>query len=297
MSALLSYSYNVAPNGKENEPAEAIPPGTITQYGGLTAPTGWLLCNGGNYLPSAYPALYNVIGNYYSAGGAGAGTNSAQVQTSTYSYTGNTITIGGNNIQVNFHINVGSTAFLTGAVATSGIDVNNVPFLVTSNAAVGALTNTGSLVGTFLTAVAGTGAGTGVGAGNISATRLSFQVPDTQGEVIRGRLGTGAGTAPYQIGQSAGAESVVLLPTNVPSHGHGLVSVNAGGVLAYFNGGIGIGTTSPTGNYINTCTPGVTRTDTNVINSSNTQVLASGGTPTAVSVINPYVTIPSIIKT
>jgi microcystin-dependent protein len=293
MSALLSYSYNVAPNGKENEPAEAIPPGTITQYGGLTAPAGWLLCNGANYLPVNYPALYNVIGNYYSAGGAGTGTNGAQVQTSTYSYTGNTITIGGNNIQVNFHINVGSTAFLTGAVATSGINVNNVPFVVTSTAAIGALTNTASLVGTFLTPVTGTGAGTGVGAGNISATRLSFQVPDTQGEVIRGRLGTGAGTAPYQIGQSGGADSVVLTAVNVPSHGHGLVSVNAGGFLA-------AGTTYGYGgssNVISNNTAGVTRTDTNVINSSNTQVLASGGTPTAVSIVEPYVTIPSIIKT
>jgi microcystin-dependent protein len=294
MSALLSYSYNVAPNGKENEPSDPIPSGTITQYGGRTAPAGWLLCDGGNYLPATYPALYAVINNYYSAGGAGAGTNAAQVMSSSYSYTGNTISIAGNNIQVNFHINIGSTAFLTGAVATSGIDVNNVPFLVTGGAAVGALTNTATLTGTFLSPVTGTGAGTGVGgSGNISATRLSFQVPDMTGKVVRGRLGTGAGTAPYQIGQTGGADSVVLTAVNVPSHGHGLTSVNAGGFLAA-GSTFGYGGTS---NVISNNTAGVTRTDTNVINSSNTQVLASGGTPTAVATADPYVTTTSIIKT
>ena len=45
-----------------------IPSGTITAYGGATAPSGYLLCDGTSYLNSAYPNLYAVIlGNYGTA--------------------------------------------------------------------------------------------------------------------------------------------------------------------------------------------------------------------------------------
>jgi hypothetical protein len=44
-----------------------VPPtGTITLYGGTSAPTGWLRCDGSTTsLRSAYPALYAVIGTTY----------------------------------------------------------------------------------------------------------------------------------------------------------------------------------------------------------------------------------------
>ena len=43
-----------------------IPPtGTITLYGGTTAPSGWLQCNGATALKTAYPALFAVIGTRY----------------------------------------------------------------------------------------------------------------------------------------------------------------------------------------------------------------------------------------
>jgi len=41
------------------------PPGTITMYGGVSAPTGYLLCDGTSYLQSAYPALFAAIGTAY----------------------------------------------------------------------------------------------------------------------------------------------------------------------------------------------------------------------------------------
>ena len=45
-----------------------IPPtGTITLYGGTTAPSGWLQCNGATPLKTAYPALFAVIGARYGA--------------------------------------------------------------------------------------------------------------------------------------------------------------------------------------------------------------------------------------
>jgi len=49
------------------------PVGTITMYGGTTAPEGWLFCNGGSYSTSAYPDLFAAIG--YNFGGSGASFN------------------------------------------------------------------------------------------------------------------------------------------------------------------------------------------------------------------------------
>ena len=46
------------------------PAGVMWDYGGATAPAGWLLCNGASYLVSDYPALSSAIG--YTYGGSGA---------------------------------------------------------------------------------------------------------------------------------------------------------------------------------------------------------------------------------
>lgn len=43
-----------------------VPPtGTITLYGGLTAPPGWLLCTGAAVSQATYAALYAVIGSIF----------------------------------------------------------------------------------------------------------------------------------------------------------------------------------------------------------------------------------------
>ena len=45
--------------------------GTITMYGGSTAPTGWLLCQGGSYASATYPELFAVIGTTFGTAGPG----------------------------------------------------------------------------------------------------------------------------------------------------------------------------------------------------------------------------------
>lgn len=47
----------------------ATPVGSITAYGGSTAPTGWLLCQGGVVSKTTYPKLWEAIG--YAFGGSG----------------------------------------------------------------------------------------------------------------------------------------------------------------------------------------------------------------------------------
>lgn len=43
------------------------PPGAISAYGGATAPTGWLLCDGASYLRTDYPDLFTAISTTYGA--------------------------------------------------------------------------------------------------------------------------------------------------------------------------------------------------------------------------------------
>lgn len=50
--------------------AAASPPGTIIDYAGTSAPTGWLLCFGQSVAVATYQALFNAIG--YTYGGSGA---------------------------------------------------------------------------------------------------------------------------------------------------------------------------------------------------------------------------------
>lgn len=46
----------------------ATPVGTIWMFGGSTAPSGWLLCDGSEISRSTYSALFAVIGETYGAG-------------------------------------------------------------------------------------------------------------------------------------------------------------------------------------------------------------------------------------
>ena len=63
-------------NGKRvhspNNPQATTIPGEIRMWGGTTAPTGWLLCDGSVVSQTTYAALYAVIGAFYNTGGEGA---------------------------------------------------------------------------------------------------------------------------------------------------------------------------------------------------------------------------------
>jgi len=47
--------------------SQALPPGTIQMYGGATAPSGFLLCDGATYRRVDYPALFAAIGAAFGA--------------------------------------------------------------------------------------------------------------------------------------------------------------------------------------------------------------------------------------
>jgi microcystin-dependent protein len=55
-------------------PTTTIPVGTISPYGGVSAPANWLLCDGSVISTTTYAALFAVISTTYNTGGEPAGT-------------------------------------------------------------------------------------------------------------------------------------------------------------------------------------------------------------------------------
>jgi microcystin-dependent protein len=51
------------------------PAGSIMAYGGTTAPTGWLLCDGTSYARTTYPNLFSAIGTAYGSPAGGLNFN------------------------------------------------------------------------------------------------------------------------------------------------------------------------------------------------------------------------------
>jgi microcystin-dependent protein len=49
-----------------------ISPGVVQAFAGPNPPSGWLICDGTQYLQTQYPALYTAIGGYYGQGGSGS---------------------------------------------------------------------------------------------------------------------------------------------------------------------------------------------------------------------------------
>jgi microcystin-dependent protein len=52
---------------------ERMPTGSIIQFGGSSAPSGWLLCDGSVYSQASYADLFAVVGATYATGGEGGG--------------------------------------------------------------------------------------------------------------------------------------------------------------------------------------------------------------------------------
>lgn len=61
----LSEAIVTISGGGGGTPGASVPPGSITMFGGLVAPAGWLICDGGSYLGSAYPDLWSVVGSRF----------------------------------------------------------------------------------------------------------------------------------------------------------------------------------------------------------------------------------------
>lgn len=281
-------SVNVAPNAGEETNSSLIPSGSIINWAGKIAPPGWLFCDGANYLPDQYANLFVAIGQNFSAGTANNVALGSIEVAGTYSFTGTSFTTSSFGAQVNFYINSGSIVVLSGGNPQTGADINGLRILITSSPTIG--TTGGTFEGTFLD-VPASESGTGfTQAGFMDMLRISFQVPDTTGRTIRGAQG---GESPFNIGERGGNDNINISANQLPSHAHGIPGQSGEGYVSFNSNGVGYG---GSGNFAS-LDGSNTRTDAIVYDDKGDIVTASGSLGVPVSVVNPYVTISSIIKT
>jgi len=283
--SFASTTFNVSPNAGDNG-SSVLPIGSIINFGGSTAPTSWLLCDGTAVSRNTYTSLFGVIGTTY-----GAGDGTAVFITSGVSSGGATtytLTMPSNNT----NIAVG-TPFIIAGSGQASFDGNTFTAIAPTN------TTTITFASSTLTSITST---TYVR----KATATTFNLPNTAGRMVRGVgtaswTGLGGGTADTTVvalGGTGGADGTKVSATNLPLHDHGIgiggQTATNEGVLAYDSSGYGGATVSATGNYLPRSAPsGVNKTaaSSTYLNNSTTAV-SNSNAPT----LNAYVGINYIIK-
>jgi microcystin-dependent protein len=286
-------SYNVAPDiidagqgGGGNITNLAMPIGSVIPFAGSTIPDKWLLCNGTEYNQAIADDLFDVIG--YSYGVNPSSTSMVQGSGGAiygYDTSTNTFNIAGTDI-VNTFIKVGTYIKLSGATATTGVDINGTIVLITtSNVAINGTGGVGiQYSGTFVNPVGGSGGG-----GMITTfNRFSVPVPDLR---LASPIGAQAGT--INLGTSGGSATTTLTITNLPPHSHTLwrggAQASQGSINADSIGTPNVDTGLAAGGNI------YRATDTPTSGSRVQQVGQDGTGQTAFSTRNPYVALNYII--
>jgi microcystin-dependent protein len=81
MSGLKTY--NVAPNGGDNNTDSGVPVGSVILWGSSNIPSQWLACDGSAISRSQYGVLFSVIGTTYGAGDGSTTFNIPDTRTRT----------------------------------------------------------------------------------------------------------------------------------------------------------------------------------------------------------------------
>lgn len=119
--------------------SQAAPVGVINPYGGSTAPTGWLLCDGSAVSRTTYAALFAILGTTYGAGNGSTTFNLPDLR--------GKIPVGRDSGQTEFDV-LGET----GGAKTQALTQANLPSGVTGTIGMhnsGTATNVGSASGVF----------------------------------------------------------------------------------------------------------------------------------------------------
>jgi microcystin-dependent protein len=208
------------------EPLSQFPVGALIDYAGGTAPVGWLMCDGKEYLRTSYPLLDAVIGTTYGAytNGAGAagtthfrvpdlrgrtavapdqmgGTDAGRLAGGALAGSGGaeTLTIVGANLPGHAH----GIGVRSGAESTS-----HVHYMSNANGAVGGIQASHGVVG---------------GGGSHGHTVGGYFQP-----VIG--VSIGSGNERYaQLGQASGSLVTFTTIDGVGNHDHGLQGHTSGG--------------------------------------------------------------------
>jgi microcystin-dependent protein len=280
-------SYNVAPDiidagqggGGGGIVNNGLPLGVIVPYGGQIAPVApyflpedWLLCDGAEYRnDTIYTNLYNLIGFTF---GVNPSTTTQDVGAYSYGATANTITF--TTAVANAFIKVGTIVRPSAFTLTTGEDINGTYILITIAPAIG---GTGTITGTFVQPIAGTGSGNATGFPFVS--RASFAVPNM---VSKFPLGASYGGSPVPT-TTGGSATTTITADNLPQHNHGIDNG-----LGYSASGLGLGQPGA-GNFVRqNFVVDRTLASTTYLNDNSTLA-----TNSAISTLNPYLCLYYII--
>jgi len=247
---------------KEHE----VPTGGILDFGGITAPTGYLICDGSAVNRLTYSALFAAL------------TKSTVGVTITIASPG-VVTWTAHGLSNGMPVRLSTSGALpTGlSVSTTYYVINKAVDTFQLSATVGgsAINTSGSQSGAHSALVAPYGYGNGT---------TTFNVPD-----FRNSTTFGAGSTRV-MGETGGAASVTLTSTELPAHLHSIGShTHPVAANAYDTAG---GTANSVAGGSSGGTP-ITVPNT-AAGSGNT---GSTGTGAAFSILNPYGVINKIIKT
>ena len=173
--------------------ASVVPAGGIAAYGGVTAPNGWLLCDGSYFQRSEYPQLFAAIGQAFNV-------------PFTADNTTNTLTCTGHSFNDDDTVTLWSEDALP-----NGLDAAATYYVInrTENTLQFSLAQGGAVV-TF--------SDNGSGRMTISLSS-SFRIPDLRGRSPLG-AGEGDGLTARTLGEIGGEEEHVLTVSEMPSHTH-----------------------------------------------------------------------------
>jgi microcystin-dependent protein len=180
----IDYNNNTITNLPTTDPT---PTGTLTQYLGTTAPTGWLLCNGNAVSRSTYSALFAVISTRYGVGDGSTTFNLPDFRDKFARGAANTGSLSGSTSGADTHLHTGPSHTHTGpshthtfsgsGSATTGTNSASVPIPIpadsVSSITVAAHTHThstGTISISGTTGSDGTGNTSSSGTGNTSST-------------------------------------------------------------------------------------------------------------------------------
>lgn len=206
------------------------PTGTLLPFTGNTTPTGYIVCDGAGYSRTTFAGLFAVICK--DSGAVGTVTTPV-ASPGVVTWTGNTLN---NNDPVKFYTNgslpTGITAGTEYFVVSKGTDGSG-KFRIAATPAGSAINFTGSTSGSHKAISAPYG--DGFNNGTTGASTL-FNVPNLKGRFLAGAnnifgietAGSGTGSLTSSgfganrevVGKTAGADTVTLTTTTMPSHSH-----------------------------------------------------------------------------